>query len=127
MTIVKVNLHKVSADRNMEAKGGQIKIHNNVAIKDIESMDFGVPGKKGLKFTFNFVCNYEPELGKIDVYGQVIYVGDEKAVSEIVNAALHKGNIQAIKISEEINLPSPLPLPKLQSKPATEAPAEKKE
>ncbi len=83
MTIVKVNLHKVSADRNMEAKGGQIKIHNNVAIKDIESMDFGVPGKKGLKFTFNFVCNYEPELGKIDVYGQVIYVGDEKAVSEI--------------------------------------------
>jgi len=34
-------------------------------------------------------------------------------MEQIVNAVLHKGNIQAVKISEEVNLPSPLPLPKL--------------
>ena len=34
-------------------------------------------------------------------------------MEQIVNAALHKGNIQAIKISEDISLPSPLPLPKV--------------
>jgi len=132
MTIIKVNLHKVSAERSLTARGGQIKINNNVSIKDVEDLDFEVSGKKGLKFTFTFNCSYEPDLGKIDVEGQVIYVGNEAKVKEIkkgwdehkkvpiavteevVNAALHKGNIQAIKISEEVSLPSPLPLPKLQ-------------
>ena len=36
-------------------------------------------------------------------------------MEQIVNAALHKGNIQAIKISEDVNLPSPLPLPKVKA------------
>jgi len=133
MTIVKINLHKVHADRNLEAKGGQIKINNNVSIKNVEDMSFAAEGKKGLKFTFNFSCSYEPELGKIDVEGQVLYVEEEAKIDEIkkswdkdkkismdvmeqiVNAALHKGNIQAIKISEEVSLPSPLPLPKVRS------------
>ena len=133
MTIVKINLHKVNAERSLDAKGGQIKINNNVSIKNVDDMAFSVEGKKGLKFTFTFNCKYEPELGKIDVEGQVLFVEEEKKIDEIkaswekekripmeimeqiVNAALHKGNIQAIKISEEINLPSPLPLPKVKS------------
>jgi hypothetical protein len=140
MTIVKINLHKVHADRMLEAKGGQIKINNNVSITNVEEMSFAAEGKKGLKFTFAFNCSYEPELGKIDVEGQVLFVDEEAKVKEIktswdkdkklppevmeqiVNAALHKVNIQAIKVSEEVSLPSPLPLPKV--KPHTE---EKKE
>lgn len=131
MTIVKISLHKINAERNVNAKGGQIQINNNVSIKEIESMDFAVDGKKGLRFTFAFNCAYEPNLGKIDVEGQVLFVDLEKKVEkikadwekdkrvpadvmeQIANAALHKGNIQAIKISEEISLPSPLPLPKV--------------
>jgi len=138
MTIVKINLHKVHAERDLDAKGGQIKINNNVSVKNVEEMSFAVEGKKGLKFTFAFNCNYEPNLGKIDVEGQVLFVEDEAKISEIketwdkdkkipmeimeqvVNAALHKGNIQAIKISEEVNLPSPLPLPKVQAGSAKE-------
>ncbi len=131
MTIVKINLHKVSAERMLGAKGRQIKINNNVSIKDIEDLQFNIPGKAGLKFTFTFDCKYEPGLGSINVEGQVFYTGEEaevKSIKEgwennkkvpmnvmegIVNAALHKGNIQAIKISEEVGLPSPLPLPKV--------------
>ena len=134
MTIVRINVHKVNAERNLLAKGGQIKINNNVAIKNVEEMDFLVDGKKGLKFTFSFSCSYEPDLGKIEVEGQVLYVENEKKITEIksgwdknkrvpvevmeqiVNAALHKGNIQAIKISEDVSLPSPLPLPKVKAK-----------
>ena len=133
MTIVKVNLHKVNAERKVGAKGGQIKINNNVSIKDVEDLTFSLPGKAGLKFTFAFMCKYEPNFGSIDVEGQVFYTGDEKEVKEIktnwdkdkkipmklmeqiVNASLHKGNIQAIKVSEEVGLPSPLPLPKLKA------------
>ncbi len=133
MTIVKINVHKVHAERNLDAKGGQVKINNNVSIKNVEEMNFNVDGKKGLKFTFSFNCSYDPELGKIDVEGQVLFVDEEKVIADvkknwekdkripmavmeqIVNAALHKGNIQAIKISEDINLPSPLPLPKVKT------------
>lgn len=133
MTIVKINLHKVVADRNLNAKEGQININNNVSLKNVEELSFAVEGKKGLKFTFAFNCNYQPDLGRIEVEGQVLYINDEAKIKEIkdgweknksipqdimemvVNAALHKGNIQAIKISEDVNLPSPLPLPKVKS------------
>ena len=131
MTIVKISLHKVHADRNLSAKGGQIGINNNVSLKDVEDMNFAAEGRKGLRFTFSFTCSYEPNVGKIEVEGQVLYVEDAKKIDDIkkgwtknkvvpievmeqiVNAALHKGNIQAIKISEEVSLPSPLPLPKV--------------
>ncbi|MBU0470263.1 MAG: hypothetical protein KKA62_05885 [Nanoarchaeota archaeon] len=138
MPIIKINLHKVNAERNLNTKGGQIQINNNVSIKDIEDMNLKVEGKKGLKFTFDFTCNYEPSLGKINVEGQILFVEESKKIDEvkkswdkekkipmdvmepIVNAALHKGNIQAIKVSEEVNLPSPLPLPKVKAGPVAE-------
>lgn len=136
MTIVKINLHKIHAERNLNAKGGQIKINNNVSLKDVEELTFAADNKKCLKFTFAFSCDYEPDFGKIEVEGQVLYVEDAKKVDEvkqswdknkripleimeqIINAALHKGNVQAIKVSEEVNLPSPLPLPKLRTAPS---------
>ncbi len=139
MTIVKINLHKVHAERNLDAKVGQVNINNNVSLKEVEDLPYGSEDKKGLKFGFAFNCTYDPGLGSIAVEGQVLYLGDTKKVEEIknlwekkkqvpmdvmeeiFNAALHKGNIQAIKISEEINLPSPLPLPKVKAQQATPA------
>ncbi len=150
MGIVKINLYKVVAERKLDAKGGQIRINNNVAVKNVEDLQFNIPGSSGLKFTFAFNCRYEPDLGSIDVEGQVFFTDSESKIKEIkqqwdkdkklpmdimervVNAALHKGNIQAIKVSEEVSLPSPLPLPKVKSgrKPKAKAvaakPAEKK-
>ncbi len=140
MGIVKINVHRVHATRNLDAKGGQVNINNNVSLKNVEEMDFGMQGKRGLRFTFAFTCTYEPDLGGIEVEGQVLFLEDEKKVKEIkagwdknkrvpmdimeqvANAALHKGNIQAIKISEDINLPSPLPLPKIKAS-GSDAPA----
>lgn len=137
MTIVKINLHKVAAERNLDSKGGTIKINNNVSLKNVEDLGFGIEGKKGLRFSFAFNCNYEPDLGKIDVEGQVLYVDDDKKVEEIkqqwakdkripldvmqeiINASLHKGNIQAIKVCEDVLLPSPLPMPKVTTQPVS--------
>ncbi len=142
MTIVKINLYKVAAERNLDSKGGTIKINNNVSLKNVEDLGFGIEGKKGLRFTFAFNCNYEPDLGKIDVEGQVLYVDDDKKVEEIkqqwgkdkripldvmqdiINASLHKGNIQAIKVCEDVLLPSPLPMPKVTTQPAPTTPAQ---
>ena len=78
MTIVKINLHKVLAERSLDAKGGQIRINSNVSFKNVEEMPFAIEGKKGLKFTFAFNCLYEPNAGKIEVEGQIFYVEAEK-------------------------------------------------
>ncbi len=133
MPIVKIDVHKISAERNVNAKGGQVRIDNTVSLKNVEEMDFAMDTKKGLKFTFSFTCTYQPDLGSIVVEGKVLFVEESMKVDavkklwdkekkippevmeQIANAALHKGNIQAIKVSEEISLPSPLPLPKVRT------------
>jgi len=131
MTVVKVNLYNVQAKRNLDSKGGQINLNNNVSLKEVNPMTFSSEGKKGLKFDFEFTCDYQPDLGNIVVNGQVFYVEESKLIDEIkeswdkdkrvpsavmeqiLNAALHKGNVQAIKTAEDVHLPSPLPLPKV--------------
>ena len=134
MTIVRVNLNKVDAERSLDNPGGPINIKNNVSLKEVKDMDFNKEGKKGLIFGFEFSCSYEPNLGKILVNGQVVYVEEAKLIDEIkeswekekrvpttvmeqvINAALHKGNVQAIKTAEDVGLPSPLPMPKVDNK-----------
>jgi len=135
MAIVGVNITKISAERK-EGKGGKINIGNNISIKDVETkeLSLGKTKQKGLKFNFLFDCNYEPDLGKINFEGNVVFMDNEdkvKAVKEeweknkkvtremmepILNAALNKCNIEAIKISQDLGLPSPVPMPRLQKK-----------
>ena len=33
MPIVKISVHRLNAERSLKAKGGQVKINNNVSIK----------------------------------------------------------------------------------------------
>ena len=79
-----------------------------------------------------FKCDYVPNVGNINFEGNVMILAEAdkaKAIKEgwdkkkevppeimepILNAALSKCNIQAIKLSDDINLPSPVPMPRLQ-------------
>lgn len=143
MAIIGVNLTKVNAERK-DFAGGKISINNNVSILSVEEKDLslGASKQKGLRFNFLFKCDYVPNVGNIDFEGNVMFLADAdkaKAIKEgwdkkkevppevmepILNAALSKCNIQAIKLSDDINLPSPVPMPRLQrsDKPAA-APA----
>ena len=38
-----------------------------------------------MKFTFSFNCNYEPDLGKIEVEGQVLFMETAAKAEEILN------------------------------------------
>jgi len=99
----------------------------------VESTDLSLGKNKeaGLAFTFEFKSIYEPEIGEIIIEGEVIYLLDSKKVKEVLdrwkkeskveaeilgdvlNAALSKCNIQALIMSRDINLPAPIPLPKV--------------
>jgi hypothetical protein len=132
MTIVGFNFTKINVERKALPKG-KINIKNNVGIKKVEEADLSLGKNKqsGLKFTFDFTASYEPKVGSINLGGEVLYLLEEKKVKEIVktwkkdkkapkdltatvlNTVLQKCNIQALVLARDINLPPPIPLPKV--------------
>ncbi|MFP4111374.1 MAG: hypothetical protein ACLFPQ_02695 [Candidatus Woesearchaeota archaeon] len=132
MTIVGTNFTKINVERKNAIKG-KINISNNVSIKSVEEANFslGTSEQKGARFVFEFTSKYEPELGEIYLSGDVLFVAteseikaiiekwnkekkiDQKVMSGILNGILNKCNVQALILSQTMNLPSPIPLPKV--------------
>ncbi len=135
MTIVSINFTKLNAKRIKPLKG-QIKIQNNINLKDVKPSEIGTgKGKKdALNITFSFKSNYEPKLGSIEIEGNLVYVGAEKEVKsavtawgkdkkvppeiaqEALNNALSRCTLQALVMSRDIGLPPPIQLPTVKSK-----------
>ena len=131
--IVGFGFTKLSAERKEAAKG-KIDINNNVTIKNVEEADisFGKNNQSVIKFLFEFTSKYEPNVGTILFEGELLYMEEPKKSKEILsgwkkdkkvpkelmagllNTILTKCNIQALILSQEINLPAPIPLPKVQ-------------
>jgi len=133
MAIVGFDFTKLLVERKAPIKG-KVNIKNNVSITKVEkaTLSLGASKQAGLKFSFEFTAVYEPNLGKILIEGEVLDLqNDEKAVDQAVedwkkdkkvkqevmtpllNSVLSKCNVQALLLSREINLPSPIPLPKV--------------
>lgn len=131
--IVGFGFTKLSAERKEAAKG-KIDINNNVTIKSVEEADIslGKNNQSVIKFLFEFTSKYEPNVGSILFEGELLYMDDAKKAKEIIagwkkdkkvpkelmagllNTILTKCNVQALILSQEINLPAPIPLPKVQ-------------
>ncbi len=131
MAVLAFNYTKVLGEKKSGASG-RININNNVLITNIEEASFSFEkGKKGLKVDFEFTSNYDPEIGHILLEGNLLLLEDAKKVDEwlkqwskekklprevmtrIINQVLARCNIQSLILSRDLNLPSPIPLPKL--------------
>lgn len=133
MTIVGFNFTSVNAQRKNDVKG-KVNINNNVAIKSVEEKDLnlGSNKQKSLKFVFEFISKYNPDIGSVTLVGDVLLIEEAKKIKEIMdqwnkekklpkdvttnvlNTVLGRCNVQALIMSEKINLPPPIPLPKVQ-------------
>ena len=132
--IVGFGFTKLSVEKQESAKG-KIDINNNVTIKDVQEDSFSLGKEKQqnvLRFIFEFTSKYEPNVGNILFEGELLYLEDQKNVKEILsswkkdkkipkeimagllNTILTKCNVQALILSQEVNLPPPIPLPKVQ-------------
>jgi len=134
MVIVGFNYSKINVEKKIPTQG-EIKINNNVAIKNVEEkkLPLGKMSQDGLRFTFEFVTTYDPGLGVIGLYGDVIYLDDPKTMKDIaaswkkdkkipkevmvdvLNGIVQKCHIQALILSQDIGLPPPLQLPRVQA------------
>ena len=132
--IVGFGFTKLSTERKEAAKG-KIDINNNVTIKDVQEDNFSLGKDKQqnvIRFIFEFTAKYEPNVGNILFEGELLYMDEPKKTKEILNGwkkdkkipqeimagllntILTKCNIQALILSQEVNLPAPIPLPKVQ-------------
>jgi hypothetical protein len=134
MTVVGVHIRKITAEKNVKTGAQKVGINNNISVRNVSEHDFmlGSAKQKGLRFSFVFNCKYTPDVGGIDLEGDVLFISDEKKAKEItkkwsetkklpndimepiLNSALNKCNIQAVKLSQDISLPSPIPLPRIE-------------
>jgi len=132
MTVVSFNFTKIEAEK--KSGKGKININNNVTINTVEEKDIslGTEKQKVLCFTFEFTSTYSPDAGSIKLTGDVLYMVDTKKAKEIMdgwkkdkklskdlmtrmlNVILNKSNIQVLILSEQVNLPPPIPMPKVE-------------
>lgn len=132
MAIVAFNFLRMNAERKAAIRG-RLNINNNITIKDVQPADLAFGGNKetAIRFTFEFTSTYEPKAGEILLVGELVDMVDEKSVQEIEDSwkknkrvppttmarilptILNRCNIQALIISRDINLPPPIPMPRV--------------
>jgi len=132
MTIVGFIFSNIEVKREGAAKG-KINVSNNVAIKEIKETEFplGKDKQTALKFMFEFSSKYEPNMGSILLAGDLLFIEENSKVKkileewkkdkkispdimrDILNTILARGNILALILSQEVGLPPPIPLPKV--------------
>lgn len=136
MTIIGFNFRKINAEKTIAASSGKVDIANNVSVKNVEETDIPVGAKKqkALKFTYEFATKYEPSLGSINIEGDILYLADENSIDKtmkewkknkkvdkeiltpILNTILARCSIKGLLISQDLNLPSPMQLPRVSVK-----------
>jgi hypothetical protein len=134
MTVVGLQINKILVEKFAPVKG-KVSVNNNVAVKDVTKTDltFGASKQDALEFTYEFKASYEPKIAHITFEGTVTYFESPAAIDEImkmwkkekkvspeimsnvINSILVKCNVEALLLSREVNLPPPIPLPKVKA------------
>ncbi|MDP7115837.1 MAG: hypothetical protein QF632_00920 [Candidatus Woesearchaeota archaeon] len=132
MTIVGFSFTKMIVERKASVKG-KINIANNISIKEVKESQIALgKGKEtAIKLTFDFSSKYNPNVGIINLIGEVLNIEDEKKTKDILkewkkskklpqeimtpilNHILNKCNIQSLILSKDLNLPPPIPMPRI--------------
>ena len=138
--IVGFHYTKLSIERHQPLQG-KLSVRNDLNIRDVKEQPLtGVKGAyKTVAFQFVFTVTYAPHVADIVITGDVYYAATPKQIEEtlstwkskkkvsadvsldVLNYALQKCNIRALEMAQDLNLPTHIPLPKVnfQQKKAT--------
>ena len=133
LTIIGFNFSKLLAQQKKPAKGN-LKIGTNVKIDSLERSNLVFDNDRGaVKVTFTYKVNYDPDIGTIELQGDIMFMQEKKVVdqllkeweekktvpkkvsSSLVNSIMQKCTIQAMIMTKDIGLPPPMPMPKVKS------------
>ena len=128
--IVSFVFDKMSAEKTGKITD-KVNINHNFNISNVEKSEVNIQGKKQvLKVSFDFAVNYEPNIGNIKMNGYLNYLDKEEELTKltsqwkkdkklpvgitslVLNTVLTRANIKALMLSQEVNLPPQIQLPK---------------
>jgi hypothetical protein len=130
MAIIGFNFTKIAAQR-ISGRTGKINITNNIGVRNIETSKFSGDDKRSaVKISFRYDGVYDPKVAHLQFDGDVVLLLEKKAADDLVvawkdgkadtkiltgamNHVLERCNIQAIILARDMNLPSPVPMPKV--------------
>lgn len=130
MPVVGLTVKNVSAKRIGEYVG-PAGVNNNVRLVEVNETELTAVGKKGLTIAYEFKSDYLTEkkvpFAEILINGDVLVVADNSAELvkiwkkdkklpedlnlQAVNSVLRRCITKALGLSEDLNLPPPVPLP----------------
>jgi len=108
----------------------ELKISQNIDIKEIEKEKVPVSNDEALKVTFNFTIDYSKDSAKIEFVGNLIILPEKEETKKILkswkdkkftdefriplfNFIMSKCNIKALALEDEMGLPFHIPMPRL--------------
>jgi hypothetical protein len=134
MAIVGFTFNKMHFEKNNKVVG-KISVSNNVSITSIEEANIlDQTPQSALRIKYLFTSRYDPDFAKIDMEGEIIFVEkddkikdilkswkknkqiDKEIMKDILNTVLQRCFVEAIIIGRDMNLPTIVPLPKLEDK-----------
>lgn len=139
MAIIGFSFSKLTAEHKKTVKTG-VKINTNIKIDSVAKTKLAFDDKRtAIKSTFTYSVVYDPEVGSIDISGEVLSMHEKKdadlllagwekdkslppaAMNMFLSHIMQKSSMQALIVSKDVGLPSPIPLPKLRKPTAKKA------
>ena len=133
MPVIGFSFRSIDAKRNKETVGAEIKVNSTPTVTGIKEMSVPTLGaKKALNFEFEFLTKYEPDVAEINIGGNIIYLSDkntailkqwkkekkipENVSIEVLNHLFRRCLIRVANIADDLQLPPPLPMPRVRPK-----------
>ncbi len=131
--ILGISLDKISVERKDYGKG-EFKVSYASEIEDIKEADIAAMNEKVGELLFSFDVTYtqaEKDVGSLKFKGSVLWKGDLKELKEkwaankklpegvgltVLNGIYRKCLILGAGLSEQLGLPSPIPMPRVSLK-----------
>lgn len=131
MKILNINFTAINAERKGVPKG-KLNVNNNIKLEKVERANIGLQKDRvALKFNFKFTTKFDPDIASMELKGELMALGEKEQAERILkeweeskkvkkedltnllNNIMNKCSLEVILLSRELDLPSPIPLPRI--------------
>jgi len=129
MRLIGFNFTKINMEK-FKDRGKNLKISTKIDIPEIKTIkpDFFKIKEEIIQIKFSYNINYNPDIAKIELAGDLLLAVESKAVKDILkqwkdkemsedfridlfNIILRKSSLKALQLEDEMNLPAHISLP----------------
>jgi hypothetical protein len=133
MPIIGMSLNAIQGKKEAKQMNQEIKVNSTPVIVEVKEVDVANVNKKAISIKFDFMTKYEPDFGQITIKGTLMYLAEknkpvldewdksknlpEDVSLEVYNYIFRRCLLKASIIAEDLQLPVPMPMPKISPKP----------